>query len=537
MCGMPEETVEIHVPPHPQVWQPTRRQVAVVAVLVGLLYAFAVNDQWRFGNDSALYLSVGRSLAGGQVLRFDGSGTPAGGSPGVPILVAVSYKVFGEALWPLNLLMSAMGFAAAVLTYRIVRFDRSRRTALNVFLLTSLSVALYVRSLSIESDVPALFFLTAALWSLQKFTRGRWRWLPVGVVMLLAFTAMRLVGGVIVMAVAVALVLQRCRLPLWKRLVGGLAIAGSLAAAALVGQWLFGLEEPIVGGYLRAISGRFTEYVDWGNLYRQTLLEFPPSCFKLFTGQTLPPAASAPVLLLVAYGALRALKSRKMLIVLPPLVYIGMLIFLWGEPAPRYLILVLPLVVYLFVDGILALAGAVLSIRPYGPYGRREHNAQVYASIAVAVFLSANLPKVLREGVWKSHHGRFAEVVEHGKLSRWQPVADFLKNQELAPNEVILTADAAVVDFLTNRRTVNAQDASDQSLGAWKAIHRAIGDSQVRFVVVPVKHKPNGLYHYLKHLNRKQWQEPVVRTSHYEVFACPAGTFIFPPKDYPRMWR
>ena len=118
--------------------------------------------------------SAGRSLAAGQ--GFSGN---HGASPGLPILVAASYMIFGEALWPINLLLSAMGFATAVLTYRIVRFDRSRRTALNVFLLTGLSVALYVHSLSIESDVPALFCLTAALWSLQKFTRGGWRWLPV----------------------------------------------------------------------------------------------------------------------------------------------------------------------------------------------------------------------------------------------------------------------------------------------------------------------------------------------------------------------
>jgi len=525
MCDMPEETVEIHVPPHPQVWQPTRRQVVVVTVLVGLLYAFAVNDQWRFGKDSALYLVAGRSLVAGQGLSGN-----HGGSPGLPILVAASYKVFGEALWPLNLLMSAMGFAAAVLTYRIVRFDRSRRTALNVFLLTSLSVALYVRSLAIESDVPALFFLTAALWSLQKFTRGQWRWLPVGVLMLLAFTAMRLVGGVIVAAVTVALVFEKCRLPTWKRLAGGLAVAGSFAAAALAGGWLLG-GGPGVSGYFRAISARFTEYTDWGNFYRQTLLEFPPSCFKLFTGQTLPPAASALLLVLVTYGALRMLKRRKMLIVLPPLVYIGMLVVLWGEPAARYLILVLPLLVYLFVDGVLALARAALSI------WRREHNAQVYASIAVAVFLAVNLPKVLREGVYKSHHPRFAEVVENGKLSRWQPVADFLSRQELAADEVILTTDAAVVDFLANRRTVNALDASDLSLGMWKIIRQALGDDQVRFVVLPINHKPNGLYRYLKHLNRKQWKEPEVRTSYYEVYACPRGTFIFPPKDYPRMWQ
>ncbi|NIA21738.1 MAG: hypothetical protein GWP05_07195 [Anaerolineaceae bacterium] len=525
MCDMPEQRIEIRVSPHPQVWQPTRRQVVVVTVLVGLLYAFAVNNQWRFGNDSALYLSAGRSLAAGQ--GFSGN---HGASPGLPILVAASYMIFGEALWPINLLLSAMGFATAVLTYRIVRFDRSRRTALNVFLLTGLSVALYVHSLSIESDVPALFCLTAALWSLQKFTRGGWRWLPVGVLMLLASAAMRMVGGVIVVTVAVALVFEKCRLPLWKRLVGGLAVAGSLAAAVLAGGWLLGNGQGL-GGYFQAISGRFTEYVDWANLSGHALLEFPPNCLKLFTGQTLPLAGSAPLLGLVVYGALRMLKRRKMLIVLPPLVYVGMLIVLWGDPADRYLILVLPPLVYLFVDGLLALAGAALGI------WRREHNAQVYASIAVAIFLAVNLPKVLREGLYRSHHPRFAEVVEHGKLSRWQPVADFLKQQELAADEVILTPQAPVVRFLTNQRTVNAMDASDEALGMWQIVRQGLGDSQVRFVVLPIDRKSNGLFSYLKHLNRKRWKKPVVRTSHYEVYACPRGTFIFPPKDYPRMWR
>ncbi|MBN2584784.1 MAG: glycosyltransferase family 39 protein [Planctomycetes bacterium] len=530
MCGMSEQEMEIHVPPHPNVWQPTRRQVLVVTVIVGILYAFAVNNQWRFGTDSALYLSLGRSLARGEGFVVHGGQGLPGGSPGLPIMIAICFKLFGEVLWPVNLMISAMGFLSAVLVYRIVRFDRSRRLALNVFLLTSLSVALYVRSLSVESDVPALFFMMAALWCLQKFTRGPWRYLPVAVVMLLGLIGTRMVGAVMVAALALGLLIERCRLPQWKKWVGAAAVMLPLVAMGLAALVL-GRHASAAGGYGQAILGRLTEHVHWAQFYGYALNSLPSNCFRLLTGQTLPPIYSTPIILLMAYGAVRLLRQGRALIVLPVIVYVVMLVVLWGEPAARYLELAMPLMVYLFVDGAQALAAVVLSV------WRREHNAPVYASIIIAVFLAANLPKTIREGLYKAHHPRFAEITEHGALARWQPVTDFLGRQTLADDEVILTPEGAVVHWLSDRETVDALDAPDTALGSWRLTRDTIGGRVVRFVVVPRNCQESGFFYFLKHLNRRRWTAPALTTEHFEVYDCPRGTFIYPPEDYPVLWR
>ncbi|HOI55374.1 MAG TPA: glycosyltransferase family 39 protein [Phycisphaerae bacterium] len=528
MCGMSEPKTET-LPSLPSTpWQPTRRQVLVVALVVAILYAFAVNDQWRPGNDSALYLSVGRSLARDQGLALQGGEGLPGGSPGLPILIAVCFRLFGETLWPVNLLISAMGYLSAVLAYRIVRLDGSRRTALNVFLLTGLNVALYVRSLSIESDVPAMLFMMAALWCLLKFEQGGLRYLFLAVVMLLGLIGMRMVGAVVVVGLAVALPLERCALPRWKAWVGAAAVVSPLvlAAAAMV----LGSSGAIGGGYGPALLGRFTEFVYWEEFYARALSSLPSNCFRLLSGQTLPPLASVPFLALMLWGAGRLLRRGRALIVLPALLYVVMLVLIWGEPAARYLGLMLPLVVYLFLDGLEAAVAAILAL------WRRPSVAPMVLSIVVAMLLAANLPKIVREGLYMSHHPRFSELVERGRIARWLPVVEYLRRQPMAADEVVLTPEASIVHWLSDRPAVEAADSPDTALGPWRLTRDAIGRRQVRFVVVPRTHQDRGLFHYVKRLNRKRWQTPALTTEHFEVYDCPRDSFIYPPEDYPTPW-
>jgi len=58
----------------------------VLAIVVALAYALAINDQWAIKGDSALYLALGRSLAEGRGMEYNGQqmwGTP----PAIPGLV------------------------------------------------------------------------------------------------------------------------------------------------------------------------------------------------------------------------------------------------------------------------------------------------------------------------------------------------------------------------------------------------------------------------------------------------------------------
>jgi len=530
MCGMSELKTDNLPPSPPAAWQPTRRQVLVVAIVVAILYGIAVNDQWRPGNDSALYLSVGRNLARGQGLTLQGGEGVSGGSPGLPILIAVCFRLFGETLWPINLLISAMGYLAAVLAYRIARLDRSRRTALNVFLLTGLNVSLYVRSLSIESDVPAMFFMMAGLWCLLKFTRGSGWCLPVAVAMLLGLVGTRMVGAVIVVGLAAALLLERCGgLPRWKVWGGAAAVVSPLALAA-VAAIVLGLSGTVGGGYGRALLGRLTESIPWEQFYANAFNELPSNCFRLLSGQTLPPLVSVPFVALMCWGAATLLRRGRALIVLPVLLYVVVLLLIWGEPAARYLGLMLPLVVCLFLDGLEAAADAVLSL------WRRPSVAPMAVSIIVAMLLAVNLPKVVREGLYLSHHPRFSELVERGRIARWLPVVEYLKRQPMAADEVVLTPEASIVHWLSDKPTVEAADSPDTSLGPWRLTRDTIGCRHVRFVVVPRTRHENGLFHYIKRLNRKRWQTPALTTEHFEVFECLRGSFIYPPEDYPTPW-
>ena len=143
-------------------WQPTRRQGRIVTVVLLALFLFGVNNQWHPKSDSALYLATGRNLAEGQGYQVN-YGQPPGGSPGLPLMIAALVKAFGQQYWPINLTMSLMAWGAAVFSYRLARLYLDRRMALNILLLTALAAPFHDAAMSIESDLPATFFVIAAI--------------------------------------------------------------------------------------------------------------------------------------------------------------------------------------------------------------------------------------------------------------------------------------------------------------------------------------------------------------------------------------
>jgi hypothetical protein len=194
-------------------------------------------------------------------------------------------------------------------------------------------------------------------------------------------------------------------------------------------------------------------------------------------------------------------------------------------------VLVLPLMVYLFVEGLEAATATVLSL------ARRPHRTPIIVSVVIAMLLAASLPKTLREGLYRSHHPRFAEIVEDGDLARWMPVIDYLREQPMADDEVILTPEASIVHWLSDRPTAEALDASDEALGSWKLMRDTLAGRQVRFVVVPRNYRDDGLFYFIRRLNRRHWTAPALTTDHFEVYDCPRGTFLYPPEHYPMPWR
>jgi len=159
---------------------------AILLLVLAGLYLVAVNDHWAPKPDSALYMGLGRSLAEGRGMAFNGRqewGIP----PAAPFLIAACRYVAGPHDWPANLCMTLMGLGVVVFAWLGVRrlsadLPASARGAVEVGTLAAagLSARLFIDSARILTDVPCAFFLMVAFWAVVRARSGRAAWYVAG---------------------------------------------------------------------------------------------------------------------------------------------------------------------------------------------------------------------------------------------------------------------------------------------------------------------------------------------------------------------
>src|SRR3954463_1600664 len=108
-----------------------RWRVVLFALLV-VLYACSFTGRWRTNPDSAIYMSLGRNLAETGQYVYNGEHHTRY-EPGLPLVIAASYRLFGEDRYaPILLFELACSFTALVLTYRLTQRHAGQPTAVLV---------------------------------------------------------------------------------------------------------------------------------------------------------------------------------------------------------------------------------------------------------------------------------------------------------------------------------------------------------------------------------------------------------------------
>ena len=97
----------------------TRRRGLVLAIIIVLQFFLVVNSSWKATPDSALYLELGESLAGGRGYVFNGE-PHTYVPPGFPAIVAVVARLFGEGFLTYRVLMALIGLLTAGVGYLLV---------------------------------------------------------------------------------------------------------------------------------------------------------------------------------------------------------------------------------------------------------------------------------------------------------------------------------------------------------------------------------------------------------------------------------
>lgn len=166
--------------------------------LIILIYLAGFNGQWHVGADSALYVSLGRNLATGQGYTYQGE-PHTWVEPGLPLLIAASFKVFGvDVLWPVNLLMLGLGLLSLFLIYELFKLHAGRPVAVMITCLTGITEIFFQYVYEIRTDIPFFVGLLTFLLGYERlFAERIWREWQAWLLMLVGLWVMLLFRPVV----------------------------------------------------------------------------------------------------------------------------------------------------------------------------------------------------------------------------------------------------------------------------------------------------------------------------------------------------
>ncbi len=455
-----------------------RRHLWILLILAGL-YLLAVNGHWAVKSDSALYLGLGRSLAAGEGMTFNGR-QEYGIPPVVPFLVAGCRLLAADPYWLPNLCMTAMGIGVIVFAWLSVRRLASDLPAsvrdtvtLGTLLVVGTSARLFIDSARILTDVPCLFFVTAGLYAFLRARSGHWAWYLVGSAVMVVAILTRLLAALFFAGYVVAAGVtawQRGRKKMLLALVGG-----TVVAAGLFLLWALLLRTRTGPGAIDYLSvtilhrmnplaaGKGAELLD-------ALAKLPDALVSAIVYQKLSWFSLVPTALMAA-GLGGAVRRRQWLVVWPTVFYVGFLV--WWAPtavASRYVLLAMPMLAYLLLVGVTTVARPIRkalarTARRQRQTGRRGplrragawmvraewRTARHAVSVAVVVAMAISLPKVAREVYWMRHPA-FYTVYDGGRWIDYRAVADTLRRRADPSADRCQTPKAAVVHYWSGVR-------------------------------------------------------------------------------------
>jgi len=425
----------------------------LIPVAMVALYLAAVNDQWPPKSDSALYVGLGRSLARGEGMRFNGLdqwGIP----PAVPVLLAGCRLLVGEHYWLPNLVMTAAGLGVIALAWATARqvataLPRPWRDplAFGTVVIVSTSGRLFIDSTCLMTDVPCTLLLTTGVYALLRWRDRPWVAYPVMAAAMLLATLTRIPAGVFAVGLGAAAVLEAWRRPdRWRRLaiLGGLVVA----AAALFGAWAAVVRaraDPAAIDYLSPEHASLFSLTDPGRwaVRGQALLRLPEALTSSVVYQKLSWFGLVPLaLILVGWWGLA--RRRQWVLVGPAVAYLLFLVVL-GTVGSRYLLAIVPLTVPTMLVGLLEvttplrrrLARTAHRLRRRARAGARPGTVRrlvragrwiaiVAVPVTAAVCAAVSLPKVGREIYWMRHPD-FYRVFDGGRWQHYEALADHLR--------------------------------------------------------------------------------------------------------------
>ena len=467
---------------------PSRRAWTATIIILCAVYALGVSNQWAISPDGALYLTLGRSLAEGRGMEFNGChwwSIP----PVLPMLIAACRYVAGDGYWLINLVLAACGVGTAIVAARIVKRLGAEDLAYPVLLASGLSAYLFITATRVQTDVLFTLLATFGLYGFVRGATGSPWWVLFGGAAMVLATLTRLPGGLFLASGLAGLILSLKRPRLAWRIVAIAAVV--VFSSVALWYWMTRIRTQAdegAGDYSVAINEHVEILFSLNRLdsLKTGLAALPTAVFSSIFAQQLSPWAMLLPLLVVLLGLATLARRGQWIIVLPVVFNIGVLLLWgWSAVARRYLLPTMPYVVYALLVGTQAVVAWVRRRQP----DKGAAAGRVAAIVVAAVCVLISAAKLAREIYWMRSPDFYA-AYDHGKWQDLVQASGYLREHGRPGVDEVLGLQPPVVHYLSGLRIFTkpldpATATWDPATATPENFVKAAVAASSRFILVP----------------------------------------------------
>lgn len=431
--------------------------------------SLTLSTHWHPTWDSAVYITMGKSIISGDGSRYMGYGGIKY-PPGFPFMLGLIIGPFGYNFLMMRMLIVASAVGSLWLAYLIVRNRSNRWMATAVMCSTAFSFPVLFECVRILSDLPYAFISLLSLYWVERYAkdseewRGKIGYITIGLIVAAYLT--RIVGLTLFVGAIAYLVLggvnvQRSRANLKKAVAIGIVLI-TIPPLWMAQNHLRGpklppeLREAL--SYERELVVQTTTdpnapFIDWNSLmtriasneryYEQLLSNI------VLGNRSTPPGTRARIITLILLaGYLYCLIRHRSVLEYYTFFYMLTYILWTSKQGERFLVPIIPILFYYLFQLLTLIVRGITRIRPL--QARRKIIEVVAVIILTAVFIQWNWASdvniIKRERKTPYHTGYIAVLLDVARWLKANTPADTLVVSD-APSHVHLFSDRKTYSF------------------------------------------------------------------------------------------